>query len=35
MKEVGMSYVNGFLFGAGFITAAVIFKVLLHVGICS
>lgn len=29
-----MQYVSGLLFGAGFITAAVIFKVLLHVGIC-
>lgn len=29
-----MQYVNGFLFGAGFITAAVIFKVILHVSIC-
>lgn len=29
-----MQYVNGLLFGAGFITAAAIFKVLLHVQIC-
>lgn len=29
-----MQYVNGLLFGAGFITAVVIFKVLLHVSIC-
>ena len=29
-----MRYVDGFLFGAGMMTAAVIFKVLLHVGIC-
>lgn len=32
--EIAMQYVNGFLFGAGFITAAVIFKVLLRVSIC-
>lgn len=31
---IGMQYVNGLLFGAGFITASAIFKVLLHVGIC-
>lgn len=29
-----MSYVNGLLFGAGFITAAVLFKMLLHVSMC-
>lgn len=32
--DIGMSYVNGFLFGAGFVTAAIIFKVLLHVSVC-
>ncbi len=32
--NVGLNYVNGLLFGAGFLTAVVIFKVLLHVGIC-
>lgn len=32
--EIGMQFINGFLFGSGFITAAVIFKVLLHVSIC-
>lgn len=30
-----MQYVNGFLFGAGFVTAAVVIKLLLHVGVCS
>ncbi len=29
-----MQYVNGFLFGLGIMTAAVIFKVVLHIGIC-
>lgn len=29
-----MEYVRGFLFGAGFMTVVVIFKVLLHVEIC-
>lgn len=29
-----MQYVSGLLFGAGFITAAIIFKVLLHVSMC-
>lgn len=29
-----MEYVNGLLFGAGFVTAAVIFKLLLHVSVC-
>lgn len=28
-----MQYVNGFLFGAGFFTAMVIFKVVLHVNL--
>ncbi len=29
-----MRFVDGMLFGSGFIVAAVIFKVILHVGIC-
>lgn len=29
-----MSFVNGLLFGAGFVVAAVVIKVVLHVGIC-
>lgn len=29
-----MQALNGFLFGAGFVAAAVVIKVLLHVGIC-
>lgn len=29
-----MTFINGLLFGSGFIVAAVIFKTLLHVGIC-
>lgn len=29
-----MTFVNGLLFGSGMIVAAVIFKVLLHVGFC-
>lgn len=29
-----MSFVNGLLFGAGFVIAAVVIKVILHVGIC-
>lgn len=28
-----MQYVNGFLFGAGFMTAVLVFKVLFHVSI--
>ncbi len=32
---VGMSYVAGLLFGCGLMTAAVIFKLLLHApGLC-
>lgn len=27
-------YVNGFLFGAGFITAAIVIKLIFHVSIC-
>lgn len=34
MNAVGMSYVNGLLFGGGFLTAVAIFKVLLHVSMC-
>ncbi len=30
----GLEYVNGLLFGAGFLTAVVIFKVLFHIAIC-
>lgn len=30
----GMNFVHGFLFGSGFIVAAVMIKTLLHVGIC-
>ncbi len=29
-----MQYVSGLIWGAGFFTAAVIFKVLLHVSVC-
>lgn len=29
-----MQFVNGFLFGSGFVVAAVIIKMLLHVSIC-
>ncbi len=29
-----MSFVNGLLFGSGFLVAAVIFKVVLHIGLC-
>jgi hypothetical protein len=29
-----MTYVNGFLFGAGMITAAIVIKLVLHVGVC-
>lgn len=32
--NVGMSYVSGLLFGAGFLTAVVIFRVVLHIPIC-
>jgi hypothetical protein len=31
---VGMQYVSGLLFGAGMLTAVVIFRVLLHVSFC-
>ena len=34
MKETEMQYVSGLLFGAGMLTAVVIFRVLLHVSIC-
>lgn len=34
LQGVGMQYVNGLLFGAGMLTAVVIFRVLLHVSIC-
>lgn len=29
-----MQFVNGLLFGAGFVVAAVVIKVILHVGVC-
>lgn len=29
-----MQFVNGLLFGAGFVVAAVVIKLILHVGIC-
>lgn len=29
-----MQFVNGLLFGSGFVVAAVVIKVILHVGIC-
>lgn len=29
-----MNYVNGLLFGAGFLTAVAIFKVVLHISMC-
>ena len=32
--EIGMTYVNGLLWGGGFMTAVVIFKVLLHISVC-
>lgn len=32
--NTGMNFVNGLLWGAGFLTAVVIFKVLLHAPIC-
>jgi hypothetical protein len=32
--NTGMQYVNGLLFGAGLMTAVVIFRVLLHQGVC-
>jgi hypothetical protein len=32
--DVAMQYVNGLLFGAGLLTAAAIFKVLLHFSFC-
>jgi hypothetical protein len=32
--NVGLNYLNGFLFGFGLLTAVVIFRVVLHVPIC-
>ncbi len=32
--DLVMQYVNGFLWGAGFVTAAVIAKALFNVGLC-
>lgn len=32
--NMGLSYVNGLFFGAGMLTAVVIFKLLLHVNVC-
>ncbi len=29
-----MEFVNGMLFGAGFVIIAVVIKVILHVGMC-
>jgi hypothetical protein len=29
-----MTYMSGFLFGAGILTAIVIFKVVLHISVC-
>lgn len=34
IKGNGMQYVSGLLFGAGMLTAVIIFKVLLHVNVC-
>lgn len=34
MKETYMQYVSGFLFGAGMLTAVVIFRVVLHISVC-
>ncbi len=34
MNAVGMNFVSGLLWGSGFLTAVVIFRVLLHVQIC-
>lgn len=31
---MGMTFINGLLFGSGLIVAAVIFRVVLHVGVC-
>lgn len=31
---MGMTFVNGLLFGSGLLVAVVIFKVVLHVGVC-
>lgn len=33
-QEVGMSFVNGFLFGEGFVSAATVLKVLFHWSLC-
>ncbi len=32
--NVGINFVSGLLFGSGFLTAVVIFKVLLHQSMC-
>jgi hypothetical protein len=32
--NTAMNYINGLLFGSGLITAAVIFRVILHVSVC-
>lgn len=32
--ETGMQYVNGFVWGLGLLTAAIVFKVLFHTGLC-
>ncbi len=34
MNSSAMQYVSGLLFGAGLLTAVVIFRVLLHVSLC-
>jgi len=33
-KGIVMQYVSGLLFGAGFLTAVVIFKVVLKISMC-
>ena len=34
MNAAGMGIVNGFCFGSGLILAALVFKLLFHVGLC-
>lgn len=34
LKELAMQFLNGMMLGAGFVIAAVVIKVVLHVGVC-
>jgi hypothetical protein len=34
LKGAGMSFMNGVMFGSGFLIAVILFKTLFHFGLC-